>query len=275
MEQMSDLRKLQLEEKKILDIFVEICEKYNLRYYLLGGTLLGAIRHNGFIPWDDDVDICMPRKDYNIFLKEAEKELAAPYYIVGHHNNKDYRYCFARIANPEVKIKNYSANIPRVEDAWLDIIPMDGMPDGKIELKIHKFKLYFWRSLNQIAQYDEIVDQKRKRGAIESILIKIAGWKIFRKLIDYRKCVANIQKELSKYAYDDYDVVINYMAAYGFKETFQKSWFEEGKKYPFEDSAYVGPKDYDAVLKTIYGDTYMQLPPEDDRNKHNAEIIQI
>lgn len=275
MEQISNLRRLQLEEKNILDIFVQICEKHNLRYYLLGGTLLGAIRHEGFIPWDDDVDVCMPRSDYNTFLEIAEKELNEPYYLVGNHNNRDYRYCFARIANPQVKIKNNSANIPRVEDAWLDIIPLDGMPDGKVKLKIHKFKLFFWRSMNQLAQYDELVDQKRKRGAVETFLVKIAGCRIFRSLVDYRKCIANVQKELSKYAYDDYDVIINYMAAYGFKETFLKEWFADGAKYPFENSTYVGPKNYDAVLKTIYNDTYMELPPEEDRNKHNAEIIQV
>lgn len=274
MEEISALRKLQLTEQKILDIFVEICEKNNLRYYLLGGTMLGAIRHDGFIPWDDDVDVCMPRKDYDKFLSLAEEQLEEPYYLACSEHDPDYRYCFARIANKDVKIKNCSANIPRIEDAWIDIIPMDGMPEGGLKLALHKFKLVFWRGMNQIGQYDELVDQKRKRGTIETIVVKIAGWKIFRKMVDYRKCIRHIQRELKKYAYDDYDTVINYMAAYGFKETFKRNWFGEGKKYHFEDSEYIGPIDYDAVLKTIYGN-YMELPPEDQRNKHNAEIVQV
>lgn len=274
MEEISNLRKLQLEELKILNIFVDICEKNKLRYYLLGGTLLGAIRHKGFIPWDDDVDVCMPREDYDQLLKIAEKELEEPYYLSSTDNNRDYRYSFARIATRNVKIKNYSANIPRVEDAWIDIIPLDGMPEKKMELRFHKFKLVFWRGMNQIAQYDELVDQVRKRGKLETLVVKIAGWKIFRKIVDYRKCLRKIEQTLKKYKYDDCDMIINYMAAYGFAECFPKKWFAEGKKYQFEDQEYIGPCDYDSVCRQIYG-AYMELPPEDQRNKHNAEIIQI
>lgn len=273
-EEISNLRKLQLTEQKILDIFVDICTKNNLRYYLLGGTLLGAIRHDGFIPWDDDVDVCMPRKDYDIFLELADKELSEPYYLACSEHNPEYRYCFARIADSEVKIKNCSANIPRIEDAWIDIIPMDGMPEGGLSLAIHKFKLKYWRAANQLAQYDELVDQKRKRGKLETLAVKVAGWKIFRNIFKYPKCIRRIQKELKKYKYDDYKTVINFMAAYGFTETFQQEWFGEGCMYGFEGKEYVGPVDYDAVLKQIYGD-YMELPPEDQRNKHNAEIVQV
>lgn len=273
-EDISNLRKLQLTEQKILDIFVDICTKNHLRHYLLGGSLLGAIRHGGFIPWDDDVDVCMPRKDYDIFLELADRELSEPYYLACSEHNPEYRYCFARIANREVKIKNCSANIPRIEDAWIDIIPMDGMPEGGLSLVIHKFKLKYWRAANQLAQYDELVDQKRKRGMLESLAVKVAGWKIFRNIFHYPNCIRHIQNELKKYAYDDYDTVINYMAAYGFEETFPKRWFQEGASYHFEDKDYVGPIDYDAVLKQIYGE-YMELPPEDQRNKHNAEIVQI
>lgn len=274
MEEISNLRKLQLEELKILKMFRTICEENNLRYYLLGGTLLGAVRHDGFIPWDDDMDVCMPREDYDKFQKIAEKRLKKPYYLTSLENNKDYRYCFARIATENMKIRNNSANIPRIEDVWIDIIPLDGMPANKVKNFFHKIHMYFWRSMNQIGQYDEIVDQKRKRSTIEGILVKIAGWKIWRNMADYRKCTRKIQKVLKKYKYDDCNTIINYMAAYGFKETFQKEWFGEGKEYGFEDDKFIGPVDYDKVLRQIYGE-YMELPPEDQRNKHNAEIIKI
>ena len=105
MEEISNLRKLQLEELKILKMFKKICEENDLRYYLLGGTLLGAVRHDGFIPWDDDVDVCMPREDYEKFQKIADKQLEKPYYLRSLENNNDYRYCFARIATENMKIK--------------------------------------------------------------------------------------------------------------------------------------------------------------------------
>ena len=94
-------------------------------------------------------------------------------------------------------------------------------------------------------------------------------------MADYRKCTRKIQKVLKKYKYDDCDTIINYMAAYGFDETFQKNWFGKGREYSFEDDSFVGPDDSDKVLRQIYGSDYMQLPPEDQRNKHNAEIIKI
>ena len=75
MEKKNDLRKLQLEELQILEEFIKVCNENNLKYYMLGGTLLGAIRHKGFIPWDDDVDVAMPRSDYEFFLQMAEKKI--------------------------------------------------------------------------------------------------------------------------------------------------------------------------------------------------------
>ncbi|MCI6733431.1 MAG: LicD family protein [Lachnospiraceae bacterium] len=266
------LRRLQLEELEILKMFAALCDQYKLRYFLLGGTLLGAIRHDGFIPWDDDVDVCMPRSDYEKFLKIASGKLQEPYSLSCQERNPEYRYCFARISSSRMKIRNRSANKPRIENAWIDIIPMDGMPQKKPALLLHKMKLRFWRGMNQIAQYDELVDQKRKRGAVETVIVKIAGWKIWRQMTDYHKCMEHIRRELKKYDYDQSDVIINYMAAYGFKEVFNKKDFGDGAVYYFEGIPFKGPVNYDAVLKTIYGD-YMKLPPESDRNKHNAEIL--
>lgn len=272
MENISDLRKLQLTELNLLKEFAMICDKYQLRYYIIGGTLLGAVRHNGFIPWDDDVDVAMPRKDYKKFLELAPKELKTDMYIKHIGNCEEYRYSFGRISTNRMKIINRSANIPRVEDAWIDIIPLDGLPSNWILRNLHKIHMLFWRSLNQVAQYDELVDQKRKRGIVGSIAVKIAGCKIFRGVIRYRSCLQRLDKVLEKYEYDKCEVVINYVAAYGFKETFLKKAFSDGHKYLFEDSYFIGPKDGDYVCRTIYGD-YMKLPPENERNKHNAEIV--
>ena len=272
--EISDLRRLQLTELDMLKIFANICDKYGLRYFLLGGTLLGAVRHGGFIPWDDDIDVCMPRNDYSRFLDVAEGELSDPYYLDSMEKNSDYRYCFARIANRNIKIMNYSANIPREEDSWIDIIPMDGMPDGGMKLKLHKFRMVMWRGLNQVAQYDELVDQKRRRGKFETLLVRVGGWKIWRPFVDYHKCMAHIKKELVKYDYDSCDTVINFMAAYGFDETFRREWFGDACDLKFEDRYFKSPADHHHVLEKIYGD-YMTMPPESERNKHNAEIIKI
>lgn len=266
------LRQLQLEELKLLNIFIQICEDNKLRYYMLGGTLLGAVRHQGFIPWDDDVDVCMPREDYEQFIAIAKGKLEMPTYISCMEYDNNYRYCFARIATTEMKIKNFSAKIPRIEDVWIDIIPLDGLPVRKIELLIHKGKLFFWRSMNQIAQYDELVDQKKKRAGVEALLVKVAGWQIWKNLISYHFCMTKIKEELKKYKYDNSEEIINFMAADGFTEIFNKEWFMDGAKLGFEGEMIMAPINADLVLKKIYGN-YMQLPPVDQRNKHNSEIL--
>ena len=265
------LRELQLEELKLLHMFADLCESYGLRYFLLGGTLLGAVRHGGFIPWDDDVDVCMPREDYDKLMAVVEDALPAPYRFKCAENDNAYRYCWARIQSPAMRIINYSANIPREEESWIDIIPLDGLPEKKIELALHKARLASLRALLQISQYDEIVDQKRKRSFLGRLAVRAAGWRIWRGVHDYHKYLMLIQKELKKYPYDGSNVIINYMAAFGFKEIFRKSWFDKVSALTFEDRKFDVPGNYDMVLKTIYGD-YMTLPPESDRNKHNSQI---
>lgn len=272
---MDNLRKLQLEELDMLKLFVRICNDYNLRYYLLGGTLLGAVRHKGFIPWDDDVDVCMPRKDYNRFIGLAKKELPEQYYIDNYDLSEDYYYAWARICSRRMKVINHMANIPRIEPVSIDLIPLDGFPDPGLGRSLHKLKLSFWWNLNQILQFDKLVDQKRQRGFIQKAVIRFLGcFKWLGSIFSFKICLRKLNEILSRYPYDsDTKDVINYLAAYGFQETFTRESFGEGKEYDFEDQRFIGPKDYDYVCKTIYGD-YMTLPPEDQRNKHHTEIIE-
>lgn len=274
METTSNLRKLQLEELKILKEFIKICDENNLRYYSLGGTLLGSIRHKGFIPWDDDVDVAMPRKDYDTFLKLIENCSKEDFKIVTYQNDKDYRYPWARMITYDMKIINHTANIPREEFAWIDIIPLDGFPNKGIKRIWHKIHLSFWWNLNQIVQFDELVDQKRKRSILGKILIKISSlFKWVGKIIDYKVCLKHLNKTLMKYPYDiESEEIINFLAAYGFKEIFTRESFSSSQDYDFEGIKVKGPKDYNSVLTRIYGD-YMKLPPVEERNKHNAEII--
>lgn len=271
----SSLRKLQLEELKISDEFIRICEKNNLRYYMLGGTLLGAIRHKGFIPWDDDVDFAMPRSDYERLLELPDKEFGKEFKIVNYENDSKYRYPWARINTHNIKIINHMANIPREEYAWIDIIPLDGFPDSKIKRFIHKLHLSFWWNLNQIVQFDELVDQRRKRGTLGRIAIRIASlFKWMGKIINYKTCLKHLNKVLMKYPYDsNTKEIINFLAAYGFDEIFTRESFSKIEKYEFEGRKINGPKGYDSVLKRIYGD-YMKLPPVEERNKHHAEIVE-
>ena len=274
---MEPIRILQLEELEILKEFVRVCEKNGLRYYLLGGTLLGAVRHQGFIPWDDDVDICMPREDMNKLLDMSPNVFSEGFQLENYTNQEGYRYSWPRLTRNKVGIINRSANIERVERAWIDIIPLDGFPDGKLSQLSHKIKLTFWWNLNQILQYDELVDQKRKRGLLGRVFVKTAGYaKWLGKCIDYRKSLYRLNDLLMKYPFEsNTEYVINYLAAYGFQETFPRQAFGKGVLLQFEDCELIAPEDYKTICRVIYGNDYMELPPASERNKHNSEIVYI
>ena len=147
----SNLRKLQLIELEILKEFVKICNEEKLTYYISGGTFLGAVRNKGFIPWDDDVDVAMPREDYEIFLNIVEKKLNKNYIFQTYRNTENYYHYFSRIVDNTIKVRNNSAKQSKIEPAWIDIFPLDGMPKNKIVLMIHKFVLLSKRALLQFS----------------------------------------------------------------------------------------------------------------------------
>lgn len=269
------LRKLQLEELSLLKEFERVCEENGYSYFALGGTLLGAVRHKGFIPWDDDVDIAMPRHDYEAFLRLPSKTFASPFKLSTFETDTTNRYPWARLISERMKIINHTANKPRVEYAWIDIIPLDGIPDRGIARLVYKIRLSFWWNLNQIIQFDELVDQHRKRSVLGVLSLKLASmFKWINKVVDYRICLRKLNAILMSCPYEsDTKEIINYLAAYGFNEIFPRTVFESSCSYEFEDLSIAGPTDYDCVCKIIYGEDYMTPPPVTSRNKHHAEIL--
>lgn len=265
------LRNLQLEEKKILDVFVELCDKYNLRYYLTGGTLLGAVRHKGFIPWDDDIDIAMPRPDYEKFIQLVSSEIKEPLYLDHIHNNINCRFDRILLASRNYHIVSHITNTEQIMDAWVDIFPLDGMPDNLIKQLIHKFLLIYYESRSKIAQYDNVVNVVRKRNLLNKLLVKIAGSRLFTWDKNYRKHLLNLDRQLQKYNYDECKIVCDFTGGYGFKESFKREDNGNGVYLEFEGTQYRCPKNYKAVLTAIYGADYMTPPPEDERNKHGAK----
>ncbi|MDD6152431.1 MAG: LicD family protein [Elusimicrobia bacterium] len=244
------VKKLQQIELNMLKIFLEICEKENLHYYLLGGTLLGAVRHKGFIPWDDDIDIGMPRKDYEIFLSVAKKYLPTYYFLQTCYTDKGYPLPFAKLRDSRTVYKEKPLrNLHMNHGVWIDIFPLDFCP-----------KHYFWFNI-----YFRLL-RKRVFCQVEGIrTLKHKALKYLSYLIcpSWHKAVKRqdlLMKSVKKYA----PSTINWGGAYGKKEIVPTEWYAEGTVLTFEGLQVKGPKHYDKWLRHIYGN-YMKLPPLEKR----------
>lgn len=271
---MTNLRKLQLIEVDILKQVIQICDQYDLTYYLLGGTFLGAVRHQGFIPWDDDIDIGMPRADFERFCKIAQDQLKEPYGFVSYKNNAEHIYFHPRVYNFNTRVIDRSGVKEKETHAWIDVFPLDGMPGNSFRRKLHGFRLLFWRLLFMYSQFDKIVNVSLKNRAWhERILIAIGKVVKFDKILNTHKIMDKIDRIMRRYDYATSSYVGNFMGAYKMKEVFLKRYYEETAEYPFEDLLCPAPENYDAVLSQMYGD-YMTPPQEEVQNKHNTEVLE-
>ena len=267
------LRKLQFKELELFKKFAEFCEANDIIYYALGGTLLGAVRHKGFIPWDDDMDLGIPREDYDRFLTLCKKK-KPPFELHSFFNDKKHYRYFARIEDPTVKVRRTDNTIEEISAAWIDIFPLDGMPNNRVMRTIWKYYLLWRRAAYKLSCFDLGVNTKKKgRPFIERCLVK-AGQilpveKIFRTDRELRK----LDKALKRFPYAKSDYLVNAMGAYKFNEMFHKKHYGQGSWYEFEDTKIFGPKDYDTVCTQLYGD-YMKPPKESERNHHSSEVIE-
>jgi len=275
------MTKLQKVELEILKEVLKICEKHNLEYYILGGTLLGAVRHKGFIPWDDDIDIGLMREDYEKFIEIAKKELPKNlilnYYKL-HRNEKDYTtYYMIRIENEKVKLVNRTAQEEQIINSWIDIFPIDGLPKNKLLKKLHEFRLLTLRAELRYSQYSKLVTQNTNtKDFIMRVFIKLGKVINFEKIFNKDKVLDKIDKTLKKYPTEISEEIINFAGAcksYKFIEVFPKKVYDDIVEYEFEDTKLKGPQDYDYILSHQYGE-YMVLPKEEDRNKHSTEVLE-
>ncbi|CZQ95890.1 lipopolysaccharide cholinephosphotransferase [Trichococcus ilyis] len=244
-----------------------------LKYSLAWGTLIGAVRHNGFIPWDDDIDILMPRRDYIMLLSKL-KNLEHPKYKLYSIYNKDcYYYSVSRIVDTTTIILGEKKTIPSQCDCgvFVDIYPLDYMGNS-IENAVSFFKT---QSRLELLKYMALSPfQKSCSGIIHSIIkspvfvyTKIRGYRYFEKKAEQR-CERNVESKL----------VGCWVGNGGMKAEkliFDTKCFEKLVLHKFEEYEFYIPEDYDTVLSNVYGD-YMQFPPiEEQVGHHEYEAFRI
>ena len=246
-------------ELNILSTIAKICDENNLKYFMCGGTMLGAIRHKGFIPWDDDIDIMLLRNDYERLISILKKQKEYPWLQLLDSTVDGYYYTFAKAID--------NTTCAKMEDnvtdhgLWVDIFPYDNYPDNDKKRKRFILKGYFYRSvvMSMTTDFSASIIKNRK---IKKILY------LYSKLINKKKFIAKYERFCKKYSKNVNSKYVGCLfSPYKFKECFEREWFNEQKEYDFEKYKFKGPLNYDSFLTKLYGN-YMELPPEDKRRDH-------
>ena len=259
MKEITSLREIQVIEQNILDYVVELCDTNKIRYFLAGGTLLGAVRHRGFIPWDNDIDIAMPRPDYQHFIDIFENTIENPRYkLLRVRDNKNYCYPFVKIVDTRtIMFESYKGK--RIDDLgiYIDIFPIDGLGDD------------YRNAVKVLRKVRRLTD----RIAISAIPIKgYCGLKKLKQLIKillYRgtsreKRIHGVEQKNLIYQFDDSVYVASTYGLRGINEILEQKCFNDYIPIEFNGSFYKAPIGYDKYLKKMYGD-YMRLPPVDQQ----------
>lgn len=265
------LERMKVLETAMLAAFVQVCTELQLRYYLVGGTLLGAVRHQGFIPWDDDIDVAMPREDYEIFLREGQKYLPEYYFLQHLGSELNYYANFAKLRDKRTTFVEYNVRkYPICHGLYIDIFPLDNYPDNPREQKKMDFQQTLFRRRTRAAV--EIPPQARHSLLVElglkaTAVLTVLRWPNFRKALEAREKLHTSVKPGVQWA--------NYCGAWGKKEIMPAAWYGEGAELTFGGLNVKGPKHYAKWLTRVYGD-YMQLPPVEKRvGHHYAEFIDL
>jgi lipopolysaccharide cholinephosphotransferase len=250
-------------QKKLLEMFTYLTktlEDNGLRYYAVAGTMLGAVRHEGFIPWDDDIDIAMPRADYEKAIK-LFSEVKDHYLIEGvNSKEKDFVYSFAKFYDVNTTlVEKQKIKIKR--GVYIDIFPLDGIGDT-YESAFKNFKRI--NRLNALRAI-KICNYRKGRKWYKN-LAAIFGYLL---PLNVKKISKKIDKLCSKKDFDECNYVGCLITPYKQKEIMSKDLYGQPKKYKFENISIYGPEKYDEYLTNLYKD-WRKLPPENKRvSPHN------
>ena len=255
-------RKIQLSSLDALKELKRICDKHRLRYYLVAGTLLGAVRHGGFIPWDDDVDVAMPRSDYKKLEKIARRELSDGFFYQTEKSERRYPFFFAKLRKDGRTVTESIFKETDIHNGcYVDVFPLDYCPSNE-RRAVRFFKLTSFFTCALIAKTsDNFVCEYTKKGAL-------FAFSVMKKL---PRCVLLFLRNAVRVYYtltSSKKVICTVAGSYGYpRETYSAEWFAETVDLKFEDEVFTAPKEYDKALTHMYGD-YMTPPPESERKGH-------
>ena len=249
----------------IMDAIDKYCRENNLQYYLVGGTLLGAVRHGGFIPWDDDIDIAMKREDYIAFCNSFNINRNDKFKVVCLNNTPNYYLPSAKVIDTRTSLLENAYQAIEI-GAYIDVFPLDSFSSESYQevcnimaRKSFSSKLHALKSMNVSSGRSVI-----KNAAI--VMSRMLCWDSMNKIARiYEKQILSIS---NSHTNPSNPYIANMCGAWGMREITKAEYFDSAVELAFEGRKYYGPYDYDKYLRGIYGD-YMTLPPEEKRVSHH------
>lgn len=261
------MNELQTKEFELLKIFIDICNKLNLKYYLVCGSALGAAKYSGFIPWDDDVDVAMPRKDYDVFTSKAPEYLPEDIFLQNYKSDPNFPKIFSKLRNSGTTyIESPYKKLNMNHGVFIDVFPLDSYPD-------------------KVCDQSDFTKKVRNYNRLLSCALEPLGStkaRIFRlvcRLMGYHKRTSSIlfkyENFLKSYSSEITGIYCNFGNYRGNLEPVPVELYSEGTSLEFEGISVIVPKNYDKYLRDKYGDYELDPPKEEQAGHHYYDAIDL
>lgn len=249
-----NMKKLWKKELELLAELDRVCKKHNIKYFADSGTLLGAVRHKGFIPWDDDIDVAMLRQDYEKLKQLSSSEFKSPYFLQSAYTDKAYfrGHIQLRNSNTAAIIPSEGNKVQFNQGIFLDIFPIDEISSNYFERNIKFFCIKFYSKIFKIMCVKDDINTPKIKKIIRTIIRKIFKMKNFVGLYKrFERCCSN-----AKFKSNTVDKISFILNRNGYR-FIPKDYYLESVEVDFEDTKVPIPKEYDKILKMLYGENYM------------------
>ncbi len=261
-----ELKRLQATQQDLIQEVARICKKCGIHFNMVGGTMLGAIRHKGYIPWDDDADIGFLREEYEKFREACRTELNhEKYYMQDLRDTEGYRWGYGKLRRKDTAFVRLGQEfMPYEQGISIDLMPFDNVPDHWIKRRIHFFRCFLYRKLF----WSEVGSRMEKKTGIRMIyrLMSLIPMKVILK--SYQRFIDSGRKKNTQLVR-----ILTFPTpkrVYGYK----REWYTQLKVYSFGDMQLPGACDYDGYLRVKYG-KYMELPPQEKRKIHPVSELKL
>ena len=259
------LRKIQLVQLGLLQEADRICRRHQISYVIIAGTLLGAVRHGGFIPWDDDADIALLREDYERFVKACQEDLGSDFYFQDHRVTPGYRWGYGKLRRRDsLFLREHQEEMSYEQGIFIDVFPLDAVPQSCLGRTVKNFECFLVRKM-LYAPVGKRADKNRLKRGIYSLLERIPDRWIFG---HYEKMIRKAKETKSDW------VRILMFPTPNREYGYLRRWYTGRKEISFEGISFPGIADYDNYLRFKFGD-YMTLPPAEQRKTHPVSALRL